>query len=256
MCLPCAPTQGQVWRPRTHRLTGTLFLFTRLGHPPAHPLQPPRVLGPCPIRPQQAQTCDWLVVDSPAYSGCRAAPGHTAKPQPVPKVQAVVPRQGGEDRRCQDGEVHAAAGTAHGILGSAGVGASVLALWAKGGVSLRTAPTPTWARMPPGTCSLAGSHGPSSPERQSDLPKVTQLANSSASPLHLPAAFIWLCALMKYNLYFKAGQEKLNIKFSVFWGLLLPSLMCSVYLHYTLTRAPQGWVCLLSCKDLFFFPFL
>ena len=118
-------------------------------HPLPHPPQPPRVPGPCPTRPQQAETCDQPVVDGPAYLGCRAAPGRTVKPQLVPEAQAAVPGQGGEDRQGQDGEMHSAAGTAHGVLSSTGVSASVLALWAKVRVSLRTAPSPAQARMFP-----------------------------------------------------------------------------------------------------------
>ena len=93
-----------------------------------------------------------LGVDSPAYSGCRAASGCTVKPQPVPEAQAAVPGQGGEDRQGQDGEMHSAADTAHSVLSGTGVSASILALWAKGGVSLRTAPAP--ARMFPGDLLL------------------------------------------------------------------------------------------------------
>lgn len=114
------------------------------------------------------QTCDWLVVDSPANAGCGAAPGRTAKPQPVPEAQAAVPRQGGEDGQCQDGEVHTAAGAARGVLGRAGVGAGIPALWAKGGIGLRTASTPS--------LGPAGARGASSPGRQSELTTVAQVA--------------------------------------------------------------------------------
>jgi hypothetical protein len=97
--------------------------------------------GSCPTCPQQVQTCNWLVIEGPANPGCWASLGCTAKPQPVTQVQAAVSRQGGEDRQCQDGEVHTAAGPAHGVLGSAGVGTSVLALQAKGGISLGAVPS-------------------------------------------------------------------------------------------------------------------
>lgn len=141
--LPNPPAQGQAWRPRTHS-TDTFYLPASEGLPAAGPPQPPRVPC-CPPAPQQAETCDWPVVDSPAHAGGRAAPGRTAKPQPVPGAQAAVPRQGGEDGHRQDGEVHPAVGAAHGVLGCAGIGTSILALWAKGGVSLELPPPPAWA---------------------------------------------------------------------------------------------------------------
>lgn len=69
--------------------------------------------------------------------------------------------------------MHAAAGAAHSVLGSAGVGPSILALETKAGVR------------------------PSSPERQSVLPKVTQRASGSASPLY-SAGFKWRLEEIKF----------------------------------------------------------
>ena len=56
---------------------------------------------------------------------------------------------------------------------------------------------------------------------------------------------------MKWNLYFKAGQETLNIKFSL--HVCLSLLFLSITrLHYILTRAPWRWECLLNHKIIFF----
>ena len=53
----------------------------------------------------------------------------------------------------------------------------------------------------------------------------------------------------------RQDKKKLNIKFSlcVCLDLIPASLMCSVHPHYTLTRAPQRWECLLNHKDQIFF---
>lgn len=141
--------QAKSGDPEPTAAMNTHFLFTGAGLPTCPP--PSASQGP-----QQAPTCDWPVIDGPANAGGRAAPGHTAKPQPVPEAQAAVPRQGGEGRQCQDGEVYAAAGAARGVLGDAGVGAGVLALWAKGRVRLRTVPMPGMGHHVPRTHSPAG----------------------------------------------------------------------------------------------------
>lgn len=52
--------------------------------------------------------------------------------------------------------MYAAAGAARGVLGDAGVGAGVLALWAKGRVRLRTVPMPGMGHHVPRTHSPAG----------------------------------------------------------------------------------------------------
>lgn len=52
--------------------------------------------------------------------------------------------------------MYAAAGAARGVLGNAGVGAGVLALWAKGRVRLRTVPMPGMGHHVPRTHSPAG----------------------------------------------------------------------------------------------------
>lgn len=128
MCLLCSSRIGPGLETQN---PDTLFFSTRLGLP----TRLPSLWGPGSpsTLSQEAQTRHWPVVDGPANAGGRAAPGRTAKPQPVPEAQASVPRQGGEDGQGQDAEVYAAAGAAHGILGHAGVGPRVLALWAEEG---------------------------------------------------------------------------------------------------------------------------
>ena len=60
-------------------------------------------------------------------------------------------------------------------------------------------------------------------------------------------------AFDEIKFYFKAGQENLNIKFSlsVHAGLLPLSLMFSVHLHFMLMRTSQGWEVLLDGNVFF-----
>lgn len=150
----CVITCGHMWVcpvPR-HRATSgdpestgppdLPFLCGGLGVPTCSPFSMPSPWSPRPpsTHSRQVQTCDWPVVDGPANAGGGAAPGSTTKPQPVPEVQASVPRQGGEDGQRQDGEVRAAAGAAHGVLSRADVGSSIPSLRAQGRADLRHAP--------------------------------------------------------------------------------------------------------------------
>lgn len=78
-------------------------------------------------------------------------------------------------------------------------------------------------------------------------------------------AIIFISTLMNVDLgkcfskicIFKAGQKKIKYKIlSVCFDLLSPSLLGSVYLHYTLTRAPQRQEYLLDHRDKFSFSLL
>lgn len=55
--------------------------------------------------------------------------------------------------------------------------------------------------------------------------------------------------VMKSNLYFKAGQEKIKCK------ILSVCLSLPRHVHYPLARTLKTQECLLSCEDLSFFSF-